>query len=116
MSVLPKAGQEVDITKVSPQQLQELGQAIEGEVKQLSMYFQQIHQAINKFEDSKKVVNYLNLKSTNKDVMVPLTSSLYVPGKLDETNNVMLEVGGGYFIEKDLEGAKDYCDRKISKL
>ena len=44
--------------------------------------------------------------------MVPLTSSLYVPGTLDEDKKVLLEVGAGYFIEKDLNGAQDYCTRK----
>ena len=48
--------------------------------------------------------------------MVPLTSSLYVPGLLDETNTVMLGVGGGFFIEKDIAGATDYCQRKIDSL
>jgi hypothetical protein len=33
MSVLTKANQEVDITKVPPQQLQELGKAVEEEIK-----------------------------------------------------------------------------------
>ena len=32
MSALAKANQEVDITKISPQQLQELGKAIDSEV------------------------------------------------------------------------------------
>lgn len=40
MSALAKANQEVDITKVSPQQLQELGQAIDEEVRQLSIHYQ----------------------------------------------------------------------------
>ena len=33
MSILAKANQEVDITKVPPAQLQELGKALEDEVK-----------------------------------------------------------------------------------
>ena len=48
--------------------------------------------------------------------MVPLTSSLYVPGQLDDTQNVMIEVGAGYFIEKDIAGASNYCERKMKAL
>ena len=48
--------------------------------------------------------------------MVPLTSSLYVPGVMEENNSVMLEVGAGYFIEEDCDKAKDYCDRKMKLL
>ena len=29
---------------------------------------------------------------------------------------MLLEVGAGYFIEKDIPGAKDYCDRKTKVL
>ena len=48
--------------------------------------------------------------------MVPLTSSLYVPGTLGDDKKVLLEVGAGYFIEKDLPGATEYCDRKSKSL
>ena len=36
VSLAAQANQEVDITKVTPQQLSELGKAIEGEVNQLT--------------------------------------------------------------------------------
>ena len=116
MSSLAKANTNVDITKVAPQQLQELAQAIEEEIKQLTMHYQQLAQATQKFKESKKVLNYLESKSEKKDVMVPLTSSLYVPGTLDEDKKMLLEVGAGYFVEKDIPGAKDYCDRKAKTL
>ena len=48
--------------------------------------------------------------------MVPLTSSLYVPGVMEDNTNVMLEVGAGYFIEKSTDGANEYCERKIKSL
>jgi len=33
-------------------------------------------------------------------VLVPLTSSLYVPGKLSDVENVVVDVGTGYYIKK----------------
>ena len=59
MSVLAKANQEVDITKIAPQQLQELGKAIEEEVKQLSTHYQQLYAAVQKFGESKKNIAYI---------------------------------------------------------
>lgn len=32
-------------------------------------------------------------------MLVPLTASLYVPGKLDDADKVLVDVGTGYFIE-----------------
>ncbi|RVW51405.1 putative prefoldin subunit 5 [Vitis vinifera] len=34
-----------------------------------------------------------------KKMLVPLTASLYVPGKLDDADKVLVDVGTGYFIE-----------------
>ena len=48
--------------------------------------------------------------------MVPLTSSLYVPGVMEDSQNVLVEVGAGYFIEKSTDDATTYCDRKRKNL
>lgn len=48
--------------------------------------------------------------------MVPLTSSLYVPGIMEENDKVLLEVGAGYFIEESANKAKEYCERKGKQL
>lgn len=33
-------------------------------------------------------------------MLVPLTGSLYVPGKLCDVENVMVDVGTGYYVQK----------------
>lgn len=48
--------------------------------------------------------------------MVPLTSSLYVPGIMEENDKVLLEVGAGYFLEENAFKAKEYCERKAKSL
>jgi prefoldin alpha subunit len=45
--------------------------------------------------------------------MVPMTSSLYVPGKLKDTNSLVIDIGTGYFVEKDRKEAIEYFQRKI---
>lgn len=37
---------------------------------------------------------------TDKPILVPLTTSLYVPGKLADTENVIVDVGTGFYVEK----------------
>ena len=54
-------------------------------------------------------------KTVNKEIMVPLTSSLYVPGVMENTN-VLVEAGAGYFVEKDAASATQYCERKQKQL
>lgn len=40
------------------------------------------------------------LMRTGKEVLVPLTSSLYVPGKLADTDMVVVDIGTGYYVRK----------------
>lgn len=35
-----------------------------------------------------------------KTILVPLTNSLYVPGKLSDPENVIVDVGTGYYVKK----------------
>lgn len=39
-------------------------------------------------------------KCVGKPILVPLTTSLYVPGKLADTENVIVDVGTGFYVEK----------------
>ena len=69
-----------------------------------------------KFEESKEVLVYLKEYGKGKEVMVPLTSSLYVPGVMEDTETVLVEVGASYFIEQSTVKAQDYCTRKLDLL
>ena len=62
------------------------------------------------------VLNYVKEKAQGKEVMVPLTSSLYVPGVLEDNERVLVEVGASYFLEESVDKARDYCERKIKML
>lgn len=39
---------------------------------------------------------------------------MYVPGKLTDTKNVILDIGTGYYAEQDIDGARDYFKRKTA--
>lgn len=36
----------------------------------------------------------------DKTILVPLTNSLYVPGKLSDPENVIVDIGTGYYVKK----------------
>jgi len=48
--------------------------------------------------------------------MVPLTDSLYAPGKVGSTDRVLLDIGTGYFVEYTPADGADYCKRKVLLL
>ena len=44
--------------------------------------------------------------------MLPLTQSLYVPGKVSGGDSVLVDIGTGYYAEKSVSSAKEMIDRK----
>ena len=53
-------------------------------------------------------------ENEGKEVMVPLTESLYVPGMIH--NEVMIDIGTGYYVPRTSEQAQAFMDRKIKFL
>lgn len=46
--------------------------------------------------------------------MVPLTGSMYVSGRLADLDNVLVDVGTGYYAKKSIEDAKNYFERRVA--
>ena len=55
----------------------------------------------------------LTPENKDKEVLVPLTGSMYVPGKLSNPEKVLVDVGTGYYVEKDVNSAKEYFSKKV---
>ena len=47
---------------------------------------------------------------------MPLTSSLYVPGKLADTKHVIVDVGTGFYVEKTTADAEKFYTGKVEEL
>jgi prefoldin alpha subunit len=48
--------------------------------------------------------------------MVPLTLSMYAPGKLKTPDVVTVDIGTGYFVKKTVPEAKAFVERKLKFL
>ena len=71
----------------------------------------------NKYEDSRILVKNIKEQAHSGDsLMIPLTTSLYVPGKLKDTDNYMVDLGTGYFLEQTAEQTQEFCKRKVEML
>lgn len=73
-----------------------------------------LQKAVSRYHSSGTAIEALSKEEVGKEMLVPLTESLYVPGKLAVTDKVLLDVGTGYFIEHDTEKGIDYCKRKVN--
>ncbi|KAJ0177739.1 hypothetical protein K1T71_006612 [Dendrolimus kikuchii] len=105
--------QQIDISKLSLPQLAQLKQQLEQELSVFQDSIQTLKIALNKFSESGECLEKIGPDSEGKTILVPLTSSMYVPGSLTDVNNVIIDIGTGYYAQKDVEGGKDYFKRKV---
>ena len=54
----------------------------------------------------------LNPASADKEIMVPLTESLYCPGRVKNPDRVMVELGTGYYVERSSKDAANFLERR----
>ncbi|XP_068123299.1 prefoldin subunit 5 [Hyperolius riggenbachi] len=108
--------QTVNITDLSLPQLEGLKGQLDQEVEFLSSSIAQLKVVQTKFVEAKECLNTLNKSNEGKPVLVPLTSSMYVPGTLNNVSNVLVDVGTGYYVEKSAEDAKKFFKRKVDFL
>lgn len=47
---------------------------------------------------------------------MPLTNSLYVPGHLSDAENVIVDVGTGYYVKKSRAQATKYYETKVEYI
>ncbi|KAF5285154.1 hypothetical protein FQR65_LT13351 [Abscondita terminalis] len=106
--------QQIDLTTLSLPQLTQLKQQLDQELTIFQESLQSLKLAQNKFQNSGECLEKVTPDAEGKPILVPLTGSMYVPGKLANTKHVIIDIGTGYYAEQDIAGAKDYFKRKIA--
>ncbi|KAF4078754.1 hypothetical protein AMELA_G00185220 [Ameiurus melas] len=106
----------VNLTELSLPQLEGLKSQLDQETEFLSSSIAQLKVVQTKYVEAKDSMNVLKKSNEGKELLVPLTSSMYVPGTLNDVEHVLINVGTGYFVEKNVEDGKDFFKRKIDFL
>ncbi|KAJ7263126.1 Prefoldin alpha-like protein [Mycena haematopus] len=108
--------QQVSITDLDLTQLADVRRQLEEELNHLTSSFAQLKQAQAKFKAC--IENVAEIKPANKGrtILVPLTNSLYVPGKLSDPDHVIVDVGTGYFVQKTREQAVKHYSAKVEYI
>ncbi|CBX92582.1 hypothetical protein IAQ61_006029 [Plenodomus lingam] len=108
---------QIEITSLPLPQLRDLKSQLDAELTHLSNSFTSLRTAQSKFRDClSSLANGINTNAAAKPLLVPLTSSLYVPGQLTDAEHVLVDVGTGFFVEKDVKGAEAFYERKVKDL
>ena len=88
----------VPVQNLGLQELNTVKEQLEQEVKQLNASLNQLTLAGNKFRFTEEAVQSVSPENAGKSIMVPLSSSLYIHGEVNDISKVLVDVGTGYFI------------------
>ena len=61
---------------------------------------QTLKMAKSKYAGSKEALEQFKPDWSDQYVLVPLTGSMYVPGVIKKVDNVIIDIGTGYYAEK----------------
>ncbi|XP_065178046.1 prefoldin subunit 5-like [Sycon ciliatum] len=106
----------VDLSSLPIQALGQMQQQVDQEIELLTNSMTSLKVVQRRFEESRESVAKVAERPVDNEMLLPLTSSLYVPAKLKDTDSLLLDVGTGFFIESSAEKAEDYFKRRVDKL
>ncbi|KAK7696492.1 hypothetical protein QCA50_001149 [Cerrena zonata] len=108
--------QSINVSDLDIPQLADVRKQLEEELSHLSNSFAQLRSAQAKFKACVENVAEVKPQNKNKTILVPLTNSLYVPGKLSDLDNVIVDVGTGYYVKKPRAQAVKHYQAKVDYI
>jgi len=114
------SSQTINVADLDVQQLSDVKRQLDEELSHLSNSFTQLSKAQARFKGCIENVGDVNKE---KSILVPLSNSLYVPGKLSDPDHVIIDVGTGYYVKKTraeaikhYQGKADFVKSNLDKL
>lgn len=105
--------QSIDISQLEVGELQQLQQQLSNEMNNFMNSLIALQQTAARFATAGRSVEALKGAAAGDMLMLPMTESLYVPGNVESVETVLLEIGTGYYIERDVDAGIEYCRRKV---
>ena len=106
--------QGINIDTMSLDQLNAVKQQQESRLEQLIAQYHQLRAVSARLTTARTSLNEIPVSGNadGREIMIPLTESLYAPGKIVDPNKVLVELGAGFFVEKSAKDAVKVWERK----
>ncbi|KAI0982173.1 hypothetical protein GJ496_003014 [Pomphorhynchus laevis] len=104
-----------DVRTLSSEELDGLVRQLNEEVETLRTNIQKMHIAGSSFKSAKINLERIS-NSVDLETLIPLTDSMYVPGKIVNDGMATVEIGAGYSAVLPIKDALKYIDRKVEFL
>ncbi|KAL0947988.1 hypothetical protein HGRIS_010615 [Hohenbuehelia grisea] len=108
--------QQINVADLDLNQLSDVRRQLEEELSHLSDSFTQLKQAQSKFKACMDNVSEIKPQNKGNTILVPLTNSLYVPGKLSDPDHVIVDIGTGYLVQKTRAQAVKFYSAKVDYI
>lgn len=104
----------INIDSMSIDQLNSVKQQQEARLEHFTAQYQQLRAVSARLSTARASLSALpaNGSGDGREIMIPLTESLYAPGKIVDPNKVLVELGAGFFVEKNTKDAIKVLERK----
>ena len=99
---------------MSLDQLNSVKQQQESRLEQLTAQYHQLRAVSARLATARSSLETIpvNGAGEGREIMIPLTESLYAPGKIVDPNKILVELGAGFFVEKSAKDAIKVLERK----
>lgn len=105
----------IDLNQLQPQQLVEIRKSTEAEIQHFTQSLQALQTAQTKLQECMESIDNM-AAMPGTELLVPMTSSLYLPGRIQNKDQYLVDIGTGYFVEKNGADAKQVYQKKFQKL
>ena len=107
---------QVPVNQLTVDQLMTLKSQLEGDLQKLTASIQLTNETVAKSQAAKDALTQFASKQSGKEMLVPITESMYVPGIIQDNKRPIIELGTGYFAETSVENATAFFSRRIGRL
>ena len=108
--------EQLSLSSLTVEQLMIIKNRLEGELQKLTATIQLTNESVAKTQAAKDALANFAASQPGKEMLVPITESMYVKGVVQETKRPIIELGSGYFAETSVDNASQFFSRRISRL
>ncbi len=98
------------------EKLQDELRSILGEIEYLREQVSTIDVMISELRSVDSTLTYLKEKGEGRNIYIPIGAGISIKGKIEDVNDLIMDVGAGIVIGANIDEVKEEIERKISKL
>lgn len=91
-------------------------QMLEEQLKQVQEQVQTIKKQQEELEGIREALDYLSKTTTGTELLVPVSSGIFVKASITETKNVLMNVGDGVVVPKSMNDAVALISKQKEEL